>query len=366
MNRKDPSPESFQVGDFLEIDTISKSFGGFEAVRGISLEIDEGEFLTLLGPSGCGKSTLLRMIGGFEKPSSGRVSLRGADLTMAPPERRPFNMVFQSYALFPHMSVAENVAYGPNTIGEATGTVEKRVADTLELVHLGDFAGRSVRELSGGQQQRVALARALVNEPEVLLLDEPLGALDLQLRKSLQDELRSIQRRLGTTFVYVTHDQEEALTMSHRVAVMESGRVVQIGDPREIYERPATRFVADFVGDTNLIECEVVGESKAGVEVRFGDSAPVALDHHGIDSFKSGEAALAVLRPQHVGFGDPDICQFSGVITQKLFVGTHTRLEIKVGAETPITVNAEVDSPVNVGDHIGVEIKPGKGSVVRG
>ena len=275
MNRKDPSPESFQVGDFLEIDTISKSFGGFEAVRGISLEIDEGEFLTLLGPSGCGKSTLLRMIGGFEKPSSGRVSLRGADLDHGTARAAALQHgVSELWALFPHMSVAENVAYGPNTIGEATGTVEKRVADTLELVHLGDFAGRSVRELSGGQQQRVALARALVNEPEVLLLDEPLGALDLQLRKSLQDELRSIQRRLGTTFVYVTHDQEEALTMSHRVAVMESGRVVQIGHPREIYERPATRFVADFVGDTNLIECEVVGESKAGVEVRFGDSAP--------------------------------------------------------------------------------------------
>ena len=258
-------------------------------MRSVDLAVAEGEFLTLLGPSGCGKSTLLRMVGGFELPSRGRVLLRGGDLTTAVPEVRPFNMVFQSYALFPHMTVAENVSYGPRIAGDDSDEVKRRVRDALELVHLRDFGERSVAELSGGQQQRVALARALVNEPEVLLLDEPLGALDLQLRRWLQDELRSIQRRLGTTFVYVTHDQEEALTLSHRIAVMERGELVQVSDIREVYERPATRFVAEFVGSTNLVDCTAVDDRSGRAAVRFGTGSRGSLPITGRGLLPTGE-----------------------------------------------------------------------------
>jgi len=362
--QKDKQPDP-AAGEFLRIEKVSKRFGDVEAVSAIDLTIAEGEFLTLLGPSGCGKSTLLRMIGGFERPSEGRVRLRGLDLTPAPPERRPFNMVFQSYALFPHMSVAENVGYGPRIAGTEAGEVERSVAELLDLVHLGEYADRSVGELSGGQQQRVALARALVNEPEVLLLDEPLGALDLQLRKRLQDELRSIQRRLGTTFIYVTHDQEEALTLSHRVAVMEAGRVVQISDPRDLYERPATKFVAEFVGDTNMVECQVKGGSGGRVEVKFGDRGPFTLSHHGSESLDVGEA-LAVLRPQHLELAEPGTCPFVGEVTQSLFVGTHVRLEVRLDDGAVLRVNADEEIVGLDGTRIGVRIKPGHGTVVAG
>ena len=352
-------------GGFLSIDGVSKRFGQFEAVKSIDLEVAEGEFLTLLGPSGCGKSTLLRMIGGFERPSEGCVSLRGQDLTGSPPERLPFNMVFQSYALFPHMSVAENVGYGPRTAGTAADATRRRVSETLEMVHLSAFADRSVRELSGGQQQRVALARALVNEPAVLLLDEPLGALDLKLRKKLQDELRSIQRRLGTTFIYVTHDQEEALTLSHRIAVMEEGRVVQIGDPREVYEKPATRFAAGFVGDTNMIQCKVSAVSGEQFDVRFWNGASIAVRHHGPVPLQVGEQVLAVLRPQHLELSEPADCPFVGVVSQSVFVGTHLRLEVELDEGVVIRINAVPDLEVPIGTRVGVRVKSGHGSVVR-
>ncbi|KUI04006.1 ABC transporter ATP-binding protein [Mycobacterium sp. IS-3022] len=235
---------------------MTKQFGGDVAVADADFSIASGEFFSILGPSGCGKTTTLRMIAGFETPSAGAIRLEGADVSRVPPHKRSVNTVFQHYALFPHMSVWDNVAYGPRSRkldkAHGKGTVRKRVGDLLEIVRLTDYADRRPGQLSGGQQQRVALARALVNYPSALLLDEPLGALDLKLRHAMQDELKRIQREVGITFVYVTHDQEEALTMSDRIAVMNAGNVDQIGTPTEIYDRPATVFVASFIGQANL------------------------------------------------------------------------------------------------------------------
>ena len=233
---------------------LSKSFGTTVAVHPLDLDIAEGDFLAILGPSGCGKTTLLRMLGGFAEPSSGSIEIAGKDVTRMGPEKRPTNMVFQGYGLFPHMNVRQNVSYGLKLSRAAPDEVKARVSEMLKLVHLEDFSERAVNELSGGQQQRVALARALVMRPAVLLLDEPLGALDLKLRKQMQAELRRIHRSLGGTFVFVTHDQEEALGLANRIAVMEAGRIVQQGDPQAIYRRPASRFVSTFIGDANLLE----------------------------------------------------------------------------------------------------------------
>ncbi|MEX2102714.1 MAG: ABC transporter ATP-binding protein, partial [Gaiellaceae bacterium] len=232
---------------------VSKNFDDVVAVDDVGLEVHDGEFLSLLGPSGCGKTTTLRLIAGFEQPDAGEIFIAAQDVAGLPPYKRDVNTVFQSYALFPHLNVLENVAYGLKQRKLRKGAREKQAREALELVRLAQLDNRKPRQLSGGQQQRVALARALVMEPKVLLLDEPLGALDLQVRKQLQIELKRIQERVGITFVYVTHDQEEALAMSDRVAVMQEGKIVQLGPPREIYDRPATRFVADFIGETNFI-----------------------------------------------------------------------------------------------------------------
>jgi spermidine/putrescine transport system ATP-binding protein len=236
----------------VELEHVTKRFGVLTAVIDLGLEIAPGEFFTLLGPSGCGKTTTLRMVAGFEQPTEGRILIDGVDVDGVPPFKRPTNTVFQSYALFPHLSVADNVGFGLRRKGVAKGEVKQRVGEELERVGLAAEANRKPRQLSGGQQQRVALARALINRPAVLLLDEPLGALDLKLRKGLQVELKSIQRDVGITFVYVTHDQEEALTMSDRIAVMNRGRIEQLASPEEVYERPATEFVAGFIGVSNL------------------------------------------------------------------------------------------------------------------
>jgi len=248
---------------------LSKHFREVRAVDSVSMEIHPGEFFSLLGPSGCGKTTTLRMIGGFELPTSGRIELRGRDVTLDPPDRRPVNMVFQSYALFPHLDVAGNIGFGLRRKRAGQAEIRRRVGEVLELVHLSGYERRKPNELSGGQQQRVALARALVNRPNVLLLDEPLGALDLKLRKRLQIELKRIQTEVGITFVYVTHDQEEALTMSDRIAVMNRGRVEQFGTPEALYERPATPFVADFIGTTNLLHGSVDAVNGREVLVRL-------------------------------------------------------------------------------------------------
>jgi spermidine/putrescine transport system ATP-binding protein len=245
-------------GNAIELRDVVKRFGEIRAVDHVSLQIRDGEFFSLLGPSGCGKTTTLRMIAGFEYPTSGQVRIHGREMATTPPYQRPVNTVFQSYALFPHMTVTENVAFGLEMKRIPKAEVGPRVQEALEMVRLGGFAGRHPRQMSGGQQQRVALARALVNRPEVLLLDEPLGALDQKLRKELQLELKSLQRRVGVTFIFVTHDQEEALTMSDRIAVMSLGKVLQVGTPTEIYERPTCKFVADFIGETNFIDGTVV------------------------------------------------------------------------------------------------------------
>jgi spermidine/putrescine transport system ATP-binding protein len=258
-----PSPE-------IELVDLQKHFREIRAVDGVSLEVVAGEFFSLLGPSGCGKTTTLRMIGGFELPTGGRVLLRGRDVTTDPPDKRPVNMVFQNYALFPHLDVGDNIAFGLRRRNVDGAETRRRVGEALELVHLEGYERRKPNQLSGGQQQRVALARALVNRPNVLLLDEPLGALDLKLRKQLQVELKRVQTEVGITFVYVTHDQEEALTMSDRIAVMNRGRVEQMGTPEELYERPRTRFVADFIGTTNLLSGLVETRADGTTTVRLG------------------------------------------------------------------------------------------------
>ena len=254
----------------IRLANVTKQFREVTAVDDVSLTVDTGEFLTLLGPSGCGKTTTLRMIGGFDLPTRGRIELRGRDVTADPPDRRPVNMVFQSYALFPHLDVAGNIAFGLKRRGVASDEIRRRTGAILDKVHLSGYERRRTHELSGGQQQRVALARALVNHPTVLLLDEPLGALDLKLRKQLQLELKRIQMDVGITFVYVTHDQEEALTMSDRIAVMSQGRVEQVGKPKEIYENPATAYVADFLGVSNLMDAEAAGPGPDGCRVKLG------------------------------------------------------------------------------------------------
>src|SRR4051794_19815129 len=289
--RADGAPE-------IRLVDVAKHFREVRAVDQVSLDIGSGEFFSMLGPSGCGKTTTLRMIGGFELPTGGRIELRGRGITPDPPGKRPGNMGFQNYAPFPHLDVGENIAFGLRRKGVARSEANRRVGEALDLVHLAGYDKRKPNQLSGGQQQRVALARALVNRPTVLLLDEPLGALDLKLRKALQVELKRVQSEVGITFVYVTHDQEEALTMSDRIAVMNGGHVEQLGTPEELYERPRTRFVADFIGTTNLLRGTVDGSDSGCAVVRLesGERCRVA----GLGD-ASGRSVDLSLRPEAVG-----------------------------------------------------------------
>jgi spermidine/putrescine transport system ATP-binding protein len=286
-----PEPPEIRLAD------VTKRFGAVVAVDEVSLDVGTGEFLTLLGPSGCGKTTTLRMIGGFDLPTTGRIELRGHDVTRDPPDKRPVNMVFQSYALFPHLDVAGNIAFGLKRRGVAGAESARRTGAILEKVGLAGYEKRRTNELSGGQQQRVALARALVNEPNVLLLDEPLGALDLKLRKRLQLELKRIQMDVGITFVYVTHDQEEALTMSDRIAVMHRGRIEQVGAPEDLYDKPATSFVADFIGTTNLLDglVESLGPDAATVCLDSGDRCVIASG-----GWQPGQTVQVSVRPESI------------------------------------------------------------------
>ena len=275
----------------VEFQRVTKRLGGRLVLSGIDLVVRRGEFFSLLGPSGCGKTTCLRIVAGFEEPDGGRVLVDGADMAGVPPYRRDVNLVFQSYALFPHLTVARNVAFGLEMQKRPRDETSTRVAEALSMVQLADFGERYPHQLSGGQQQRVALARALVTRPEVVLLDEPLGALDLKLRRGMQVELKRLQRRVGCTFVYVTHDQEEALTMSDRIAVMDRGRVLQVGTPTEVYEQPATRFVADFIGETNLLEG--TARPDGAVALEGGDLVRTA------GTPREGRVSLAV-RPERI------------------------------------------------------------------
>src|SRR3954452_15988113 len=316
----------------LEIIAASKSFGSAAAVDNVSLALESGEFFALLGPSGCGKTTLLRMIGGFETPTSGRIVIDGADMPGAPPYRRPVNMMFQSYALFPHLDVARNVAFGLRQEGMERRRREIRVAEMLALVQMSDYAHRRPHELSGGQKQRVALARALAKMPKLLLLDEPLAALDRKLREETRLELKGIQQRVGTTFLVVTHDQEEALGMASRVAVMNRGRLVQIGAPAEIYERPASRFVAEFVGKVNLFEGEVVAAPN-GLWLAVADlSAPIPLPP--ASELRPGRRAVVVLRPEKliVSRERPSGAALAASVTAIDYQGAQSSLRLATGS----------------------------------
>jgi spermidine/putrescine transport system ATP-binding protein len=283
----------------VRLDRVTKRFSDVVAVDDLTLEIEHGEFFSLLGPSGCGKTTSLRMIGGFEEPSQGVIYLGGNDVTGLPPYRRDVNTVFQSYALFPHLNVLDNVAFGLRRKKVDGAEVDRRVKETLDLVDMPGFEKRKPSQLSGGQQQRVALARALVNHPRVLLLDEPLGALDLKLRKQMQLELKRIQSEVGITFLYVTHDQDEAMTMSDRLAVMRHGKIEQIGAPQDVYERPSTEFVAGFLGASNLLEGEVQALQNGHASIRLKDGNVVAVPR-ALESGASGSKVLLGVRPEKI------------------------------------------------------------------
>lgn len=284
---------------YIRIENITKKFGDFTAVDSVSLDIFQSELFCLLGGSGCGKSTLLRMLAGFESPTSGRILLDGTDMADIPPYERPVNMMFQSYALFPHMTIEKNIAFGLKQDGVHSGEIKKRVAEMLELVKLGPFAGRKPHQLSGGQRQRVALARALIKKPKLLLLDEPLGALDKKLRESTQFELMNLQEELGITFVVVTHDQEEAMTLSTRIGVMNLGEIVQTGTPNEIYEAPGSRFVADFIGSVNLFDGNVVEDEPDHVRIESDEAGCRLYIDHGVSVAEGARVSVAV-RPEKI------------------------------------------------------------------
>ncbi|RMF05707.1 MAG: ABC transporter ATP-binding protein [Chloroflexi bacterium] len=346
----------------VELVDVTKRFGDFEAVKNISLQIQQGEFFSLLGPSGCGKTTNLRMIAGFELPSEGEIYLKGQPVGQLPPFKRNVNTVFQNYALFPHMTIADNVGFGLEMKKLPKAEVKQRVNDTLELVRLPNLGERKPRQLSGGQQQRVALARALVNRPDVLLLDEPLSALDLKLRKAMQLELKELQNKLGITFIFVTHDQEEAMTMSDRIAVMDHGVVLQVGTPTEIYENPATRFVADFIGETNFLPCTVVGCDNGIATVRLGEIAQInaACDAQ----LPAGQEATVIIRPEKINIHPtrPDDATadtiFAGKVAESVYIGTDTRFAVTLADNATVNVrhqNVSVDDPlthVRAGDTV--------------
>jgi spermidine/putrescine transport system ATP-binding protein len=322
----------------IVLDRVTRSFGSVTAVDDISLEIAEGEFFSLLGPSGCGKTTTLRVIAGFEEADQGRVMLAGEDVTFVSPRKRKVNMVFQDYALFPHMSVSENVAFGLKLKRIGSEEIRDRVAEMLTVVRLEGYEERSPAELSGGQRQRVALARALVNRPAALLLDEPLGALDLKLRREMQLELKRIQQRTGTTFVYVTHDQEEALTMSDRIAVIEGGVVQQVDEPRALYEGPATPFVADFIGTSNLIELEISRRDGELAVMDLGAGMRLVARDPGA---RPGPLRITV-RPEKIRIGDREAnggSRISGRVVEQIYLGSLSQTVVEVASGERLTVH---------------------------
>jgi len=355
----------------LELDHVTKRFGEVTAVDDVSLQVARGEFFSLLGPSGCGKTTTLRMLAGFEEPTAGRLLLDGVDATQVPPFKRPTNLVFQNYALFPHMSVYRNVAFGPRRARLAKPEIDRRVREALRTVQMDEMVDRMPAQLSGGQQQRVGLARALVNDPLVLLLDEPLGALDLKLRKEMQIELKRIQREVGISFVYVTHDQEEAMTMSDRIAVMSDGRVEQVGPPREIYFHPSTRFVADFIGTANMLP-GTLERATPRPEVRIGDLVVAAgsIGARSDVSTDTGAPVWLMLRPEILQLhrdrpaGDVAV---PVVVEDLTFQGAGVRADLRGPADAPIVATLPADaSGWRPGDPGFLSWEPARGHVVAG
>ncbi len=329
----------------IELKNIKKTYdNGFTAVTDFNLYVNKGEFITFLGPSGCGKTTTLRMIAGFELPTEGEILLNGKDIANLPPYERPINTVFQRYALFPHMNIYENIAFGLRQKKLPEETIRRKVKRVLELVDLEGFERRSVATLSGGQQQRIAIARAVVNEPQILLLDEPLGALDLKMRKEMQLELKSMHDRLGITFIYVTHDQEEALTMSDTIVVMSEGRIQQIGRPEDIYNEPKNAFVADFIGDSNIFNGIMIGKLKA----RFAGG-----EWSCVDDIPEGTHITAVVRPEDVLLTNPEDGTIQGTVTSVIFKGIHYEITVEIGKSEMVIQSVH---SAKVGEKVGMRV----------
>ncbi|MDU8928798.1 ABC transporter ATP-binding protein [Alisedimentitalea sp. MJ-SS2] len=352
----------------IEIGNTTKVFGSgetaFTALRDVNATIQGNEFFTLLGPSGCGKTTLLRLIAGFEPPTMGSIKLGGRDISRLPPNQRPVNTVFQNYALFPHMSVAQNIAFGLEMLGKPKSEIQSTTDEMLRLVQMEELKDRRTSEISGGQQQRVALARALAPHPEVLLLDEPLSALDLKLRKEMQIELKRLQNETGITFVFVTHDQEEALTMSDRIAVMNAGEILQVGSPREIYERPSQRFVANFIGESNFLDADLKGGT-----VTLADGSTFSVDVP--EGVADGHVNVLV-RPEHTSAraGEPGEGEIAATIDTIVYSGEATTVHLRLASGEPLksrmgnTPQGSTDLP-GEGGNVAVTIAPGAITVLR-
>lgn len=359
--------------DFIRFSNVSKKFGDFVAVDSVSLDIREGEIFCLLGGSGCGKTTLLRMLAGFESTSDGTIVVDGEDMDGVPPERRPINMMFQSYALFPHMTVASNVGYGLRRDRLPKSEINERVAEVLDLVQLTDFSTRRPSQLSGGQRQRVALARCLVKRPKVLLLDEPLGALDKKLREGTQQELLKIQRSLGLTFIVVTHDQEEAMRMADRIGVMDSGRIIQLGVPRELYEQPESLFIADFVGALNSFDGTVLSQKDDEVEIKVEDS--ITLKVATTYTFESSERTKVTIRPEKLSIYPLDTSTapttrntFEGSVSFVGYMGDQTHYRVLLDGDIDIQINEQnhhtsIRTAIRVGDRVRVDW-PGRSTLL--
>lgn len=356
----------------VELQNVTKRYGSVLAVDHVSLAVRHGEFFSILGPSGCGKTTVLRLIAGFEHPEIGTIVLKGLPTAGIPPHQRDVNTVFQSYALFPHMTVQENIAFGLKMKGESRQTIHQKVEEALRLVQLSGYHDRKPRQLSGGQMQRVALARALVNRPTVLLLDEPLGALDLKLRKEMQTELKRLQRQLNLTFIYVTHDQDEALTLSDRLAVMRNGRFEQIGTPAEIYEQPGTRFVAEFIGESNVFDGRIIALN--GGQATFQTRAGLTFSIRQPDLRETLAPALLVIRPEKIAIdrASPNGARnlLTGTIAETAYLGTMTKYYVETagGLVTVLTQNVaspQTTIPLRAGDAVVLHWSPESGIIVK-
>ncbi len=351
----------------LRVEGLAKSFGDTKVLRDLSFAVRPGEFVTLLGPSGCGKTTTLRIIAGLLEPDAGRVYLGDADITDAPPEKRNLNTVFQNYALFPHMNVEKNISYGLRMRGVKRAQWRPQVEEMLHLVQLEGCERRMPSQLSGGQCQRVAIARTLILKPELLLLDEPLGALDLKLRRQMQVELKDIQKRMGIAFVYITHDQEEALNMSDRIAVMRGGRFEQMGTPEEIYDHPKTRFAAEFIGQTNLLECRVTEAGGAGLVLEYaGERFPARRAEF---DAKAGDAVCLSLRMERLGFGPEKCggCALEGTLVDRRYAGSNLRATIRLrdGHEVLALCTGAERARGDVGQRVYLSWDPAEAPVVR-